>query len=69
MRSSYIIPLTPWSIQLKLISEGLAADCEKTEYSGRTLTLKLKTHTFQSISRSKTLGTGIYFSDAPTFYA
>lgn len=63
----------PWLIvcpcpQLKLIADGLADDCEKTEYSGRTLTLKLKTHTFQSISRAKTLGSAIYFSDAATFY-
>ncbi|KAM0791793.1 hypothetical protein ACM66B_004056 [Microbotryomycetes sp. NB124-2] len=55
--------------KLQNIAESLAADCRKLEYSGRTLTLKIKTHTFYSISRAKTLGSSIYFSDAATFYA
>ncbi|KAK4050692.1 hypothetical protein OIV83_003418 [Microbotryomycetes sp. JL201] len=55
--------------KLQQIAESLAEDCRKLEYSGRTLTLKLKTHTFYSISRAKTLGSSIYFSDAATFYA
>ncbi|KAK4055057.1 hypothetical protein OIO90_003398 [Microbotryomycetes sp. JL221] len=53
--------------KLKNISESLAEDCRKLEYSGRTLTLKIKTHTFHTFSRAKTLGSSIYFSDADTF--
>lgn len=41
----------------------------QSEYAGRTLTLKVKWNTFKLISRAKTLGAGIFFSDLPTIRA
>ncbi|KAG9104085.1 hypothetical protein FRC06_005568 [Ceratobasidium sp. 370] len=40
---------------LEKIAEGLANDCEKRGWAGKTLTLKYKLDTYQSFSRAKSL--------------
>ncbi|KAG9125119.1 hypothetical protein FRC07_008915 [Ceratobasidium sp. 392] len=40
---------------LEKIAEGLAQDCEKRGWAGKTLTLKYKLDTYQSFSRAKSL--------------
>ncbi|KAG8742832.1 hypothetical protein FRC10_000878 [Ceratobasidium sp. 414] len=40
---------------LEKIAEGLAEDCEKRGWAGKTLTLKYKLDTYQSFSRAKSL--------------
>lgn len=54
--------------QLRKIADSLAEDLKVGQWSARTLTLKLKLETFESLTRAKTLGKDIFFSDAETLY-
>ncbi|SCV73369.1 BQ2448_7295 [Microbotryum intermedium] len=54
--------------RLKNIADALAEDCQEAEFSGRTITLKLKYDNYDLISRATTLGPSIYTNDARTLY-
>lgn len=54
--------------KLKEIAESLAQDLARLQYSGRTLTLKLKLETYEVLSRSNTPGDGFMFYSYDSLY-
>lgn len=60
----------PYELDNKLreIADSLAGDLDRLQYSGRTLTLKLKLETYEVSTRAKTLGNGLLFHTAEQLY-
>lgn len=54
--------------KLKEIAASLAEDMARLQYSGRTLTLKLKLETYEVLSRSITPGDGVMFHTYDQLY-
>lgn len=54
--------------KLKEIATSLSEDTARLQYSGRTLTLKLKLETYEVLSRSHTPGNGIFFHTFESLY-
>lgn len=54
--------------KLKEIATSLAEDMARLQYSGRTVTLKLKLETYEVLSRSHTPGNGIFIHTYDQLY-
>lgn len=54
--------------KLREIADSLAEDLTRLQYSGRTLTLKLKLETYEVSTRAKTLDNGLLFHTAEQLY-
>ena len=60
----------PYELDAKLreIADSLAGDLARLDYSGKTLTLKLKLETYEVSTRAKTLDNGLLFHTAEQLY-
>lgn len=54
--------------KLKEVAINLEGDLRRTGFKGRTVSLVFKLDTFESFTRAKSLGKGVFIDDAPSLF-